>query len=78
MKVDSQAAAVMKHLKRRPITQAQAAELYGIWRLADVIYKLRNRGERINTETVESRNRYGHTVSYARYRRMPEIGAWAA
>ena len=78
---DTQCAAVLKHLKRRTITQAQAAELYGVWRLADVVYKLRGRGHPIGTKMISDRNRYGHAVSFARYRlfhNVVEKMEWAA
>ena len=78
---DTQCAAVLKHLKRRTITQAQAAELYGVWRLADVALKLRKRGHDIRTQMIEDTNRYGHRVCYGRYRLVKgsaPVAAWAA
>ena len=55
---------VLKHLKKsRTITSWQAIQLYKATRLADIIYRLRNRGEPIVSETVHNEN-----AKFARYR----------
>jgi|TARA_Y100000310_G_scaffold186168_1_gene186247 hypothetical protein len=40
---------------------------YGIYRLADVILRLRKDGYRIQTVEQQSRNRYGEPTRFARY-----------
>jgi len=55
---------VLMHLrKKRTITSWQAIQLFKATRLADIIYRLRNRGEQIVSETVENEN-----AKFARYR----------
>ena len=55
---------VLMHLrKKRTITSWQAIQLFKATRLADIIYRLRNRGEFIVSETVENEN-----AKFARYR----------
>jgi len=49
--------------KKRTITSWQAIQLFKATRLADIIYRLRNRGEQIVSETVENEN-----AKFARYR----------
>lgn len=62
---------IRNHLYRYgSITDAQARDLYGISRLADVVYKLRRKKEPlmdIKTYMVYGRNRYGRPTQYARY-----------
>lgn len=41
--------AVLKHLKRKPITPLEALEHYGCFRLAAIIHSLRKRGHEIKT-----------------------------
>ena len=41
--------AVLKHLKRNPITPLEALEHYGCFRLAAIIHVLRRRGHEIKT-----------------------------
>lgn len=40
----------------------------GVYRLADVIFKLRRRGHPIITETTKLYNKFGEQVRVARYR----------
>lgn len=49
------------------ITSLDAFREFGITRLADVIYKLKNDGHNIVTTMETSKNRYGKAVSYGRY-----------
>lgn len=62
---------VRNHLYRYgSITDAQARDMYGITRLADVVYKLRYKRYPtmdIKTDMVEGRNRYGQYTRFARY-----------
>lgn len=62
---------IRNHLYRYgSITDAQARDLYGITRLADVVYKLRYKKYPlmdIKTDMVYGRNRYGRPTQYARY-----------
>lgn len=44
--------AVLKHLKKRPITPIQALRLYGIFRLGARILELRQAGHTISTEII--------------------------
>ena len=62
---------IKNHLiNRGSITGAEAYRLYGIYRLADVIYKLRHKKEPhmdIQMEMVYGRDRWGQPVQYGRY-----------
>ena len=49
------------------ITQLEAAEELGCWRLASRISDLRSAGYDIRSEKVTKKNRYGKPVSFARY-----------
>ena len=55
---------VLRHLKRKTITSFQAFDVYNITRLADVVFKLRNKGHKIITELLSA----GNGAQYARYR----------
>ena len=60
---------ILKHLKRYgKINQLKAIERYGTWRLADVIYRLRNDGWDIDTVEKVVKTRYGKKVKVAEYR----------
>jgi hypothetical protein len=41
--------AILKHLKRKPITPLEALQQYGCFRLAAAIHTLRKRGHEIKT-----------------------------
>lgn len=49
------------------ITSKEAFEKLGMTRLSAVVFDLRKLGYRIDTVTVESSNRYGEPVRFARY-----------
>lgn len=49
------------------ITSLEAVNEYGIMRLASRISELKKAGIPIQKETVNGKNRYGETTSYARY-----------
>lgn len=61
---------VLTHLKnhKNGITSKTAFERYGITRLSGRIFELRKMGYAIETDNVTEKNRYGHPVTYARYR----------
>lgn len=59
---------VLNHLcKYGSITPKDAEELYGIMRLGARIYDLKQSGHSVQTKMESSKNRFGVTVSYARY-----------
>ena len=61
---------IKNHLLRYgKITSLEAINLYGITRLADVIYKLRRKDKTItiDTEMVYGRDRYGDPTRYGVY-----------
>lgn len=62
---------VRNHLEKyRSITQAEATSLYGITRLAAVIYKLRYKQEPkmdIKMTMCYGKNRFGKNVQYGQY-----------
>ena len=49
------------------ISQAQAIDEFGCYRLSSRIWDLRNSGHAIKTEKRTRKNRYGKTVTYAYY-----------
>lgn len=59
---------VLRHLNDfGSLTSAEAITEYGIYRLASRISDLRKLGFPIESERVKSKNRYGETVSFAKY-----------
>lgn len=61
---------VLAHLGKKPsLTPLEAHHLYSEMRLADVIYELKSRGYRINTEMRRDPN----GRKYARYTMMPAV-----
>ena len=54
--------------KHRGITQAQAIEKFGCYRLSGRIYDLRSEGYNIITHMKEVKNRFGDTCHVAEYR----------
>ena len=64
----TQAERIMNHLKEHgSITQLEAMEIYGIYRLASRISDLRKEGVKIKKETAKGWNRYGEKIAFARY-----------
>lgn len=49
------------------ISQLEAAQELGCWRLGARIWDLRHEGHAIRREMVTSRNRFGAPVSFAKY-----------
>ncbi len=60
---ESQKKKVLRHLKFNPITPLEALNRYGCFRLADVVYKLKQDGHNITTELVQDGEK-----RYAKYR----------
>lgn len=59
---------VLKHLQRcGSITSIEAINLFGATRLSAIIFNLRKKGYNIATVDNIAKDRYGHTVSYAKY-----------
>lgn len=64
----SQHAMILKHLLDfRAITTWEAIKEYGCTRLSAVIYNLRKEGWNIVSKRETRKNRYGNSVSFARY-----------
>ena len=61
---------ILRHLKthKRGLTQADAVERFGCYRLSARISDLREMGYDITTEMETKKNRYGTPVTYARYK----------
>ena len=64
----SQRERILKHLLDfGSITPKVANDRYGITRLADVVYKLKKEGYKIDTNLTRVKNRYGEVCYVARY-----------
>lgn len=50
------------------ISSMEAFREFGATRLSAIIFELRRKGHDIETIRAEGRDRYGHTVRFARYR----------
>lgn len=60
--------AVLQHLMENgSITSMEAIESYGATRLSAIIFNLRKDGLDIETVTEGGTDRYGHSMTYARY-----------
>lgn len=62
---------VLEYLKAHPIggiSQREAADLFGCYRLSARIAELREAGYRIDTDYETGKNRFGDKVTYGRYR----------
>lgn len=60
--------AVLEHLQKYgSITSLEAFEQYGASRLSAIIYNLRKRGYKIDTEDVQCIDRYGNSTIYGNY-----------
>lgn len=59
---------VLEHLKKFGcITSLEAIELYKATRLSDIIYRLRNRGLKIDTIDIPFVDSYGTKSIYGKY-----------
>jgi len=68
MKAKKQQARVLAHLELyKTINPLQAWYGCGVYRLADVIFKLRNAGHNIKTNRSHARNKFGEPVVFANY-----------
>jgi hypothetical protein len=66
--VCTQRTAIMYHLKRfGNITSWEAIKEYGATRLSGIIHNLRAEGYNITTIDVKDKNRFGKSVTYAKY-----------
>ena len=73
-KTQNQCMKILDHLYHNDgITQAEAAELYGVWRLSARIWDLRHLGFFIEDVTEKGKNRDGKPCSWVRYRIPEEI-----
>lgn len=60
---------IIRHLQEHgSITSAEAMQEYGIYRLASRICDIKKAGVPVVREFETSKNRYGESVTYARYR----------
>lgn len=63
-----QCESVLRHMEEHgSITSLEAMQEYGIMRLASRINDLKKSGVPIHREMVSRKNRYGETVTFARY-----------
>lgn len=59
---------VLRHLEDfGSITTWEAIQEYGITRLSDKIYILRNKGIHIESENITVKNRYGNSTTFSKY-----------
>lgn len=67
----TQISRILSYMKECPdhsITSMEAINKFGATRLADVVFRLKNKGYNIVTIDEEGVNRYGEPTRYARYR----------
>ena len=66
-------AAILEHLKTKgSITSMEAYDLYGVTRLASIIFSLRHKYD-IDTLMQETKTRFGETCQYAEYIYIGEL-----
>ena len=59
---------VLEHLQHNgTITSIEAIELYGATRLSAIIFNLRKRGYIIETQMLDTIDRYGNPCHYGKY-----------
>lgn len=58
---------VMRYIAEHGSITSQEAFNMGITRLADVIYKMKNKGIPVKVTIVHGKNRFGRPITYARY-----------
>ena len=64
----NQKEAVLNHLKKiGTITSLEAISEYGATRLSGIIFKLKNEGHNIGKLPFIKRNRFGNSVTLAKY-----------
>lgn len=65
---------ILRHLQDYgSISQMDALREYGIMRLASRISELKRQGYPVTREMVAGKNRYGETVTYARYSLQKDV-----
>ncbi len=70
----SQISEIIHHLRKyKSITSMEAIKRYSATRLSGIIYVLKERGFKIETELKEVKNRYGHTTRIAIYHLVKDI-----
>tara|TARA_R100001594_G_scaffold80364_1_gene114870 strand:- start:394 stop:615 length:222 start_codon:yes stop_codon:yes gene_type:complete len=68
MNPKNQKQAVLYHLQQyQTITSLEAISEYGATRLSDIIFRLRKEGYNIESLPFIKRNRFGNTVTLAKY-----------
>lgn len=63
---------IMHLLKHKTITQMEAAKKYNLYRLSSVIFELRKRGMKIETEMIPFKSKYGTHSAFAKYHLVGE------
>lgn len=59
---------ILRHMKENgSITSVEAISRYGATRLSSIIFNLRKAGHDIETVRMNTTDRYGHNVNYAKY-----------
>ncbi len=72
-KPSNQTEAILYHLKNiGSITSWEAMKEYGVTRLSAIIFNLRKDGNDIESIPEKSVNRFGHSVTFAKYTLIPE------
>jgi hypothetical protein len=72
--VKCQETAVLNHLRRYGSITAKTAYLeYGIQRLSAIIFNLRKDGYRILSSPMITKNRFGHTTRFVKYKYIKPI-----
>lgn len=70
----SQTSEIIAHLRKyKKITSMEAIKRFSATRLSGIIYVLKERGFVIETEIVQSKNRYGHITKYAIYHLVKDL-----
>lgn len=73
-KPKSQTEAIIQYLQEnKSITSLQAFKIFGATRLSGIIYVLKERGFKIETELKEVKNRYGHITRIAIYHLIKDV-----
>ncbi len=74
MREKSQIIEVINYLRKyKKITSLDAIKLFSATRLSSIIYRLRDKGFEIETETAFTRNRYGNSTKYAVYKLIKDV-----
>jgi len=72
--VKNQRTSVLFHLsERQTITSWEAIKEYGATRLSAIIHSLRKEGYNISTIPMQKTNRFGKTISIAKYKYIEPI-----